>query len=137
GGKFSETLVQNLDFGPTFLDIAGAPQPDDMYGLSLVPVLEKDGATPRKWRETLYYHFYDHTPEHNVLRHDGIFDNRYKLIHFYDETGAIESYEEFFDLQTDPHELDNLIDKPEYRKLVDGYKKRLVETRARIGVTEF
>lgn len=137
GGKTSEALVQNLDFGPTFLDIAGAPQPENMYGVSILPVLKKDGATPRKWRETLYYHFYDHTPEHNVLRHDGIFDSRYKLIHFYDETGAIPSYEEFFDLQADPNELNNVIDDPKYKKLVDKFSRQLTETRAKIGVTEY
>jgi hypothetical protein len=137
GGKTSQTLVQNLDFGPTFLDIAGAPQPENMYGVSMLPVLKKDGATPRKWRETLYYHFYDHTPEHNVLRHDGIFDSHYKLIHFYDETGAIPSYEEFFDLQADPNELNNVIDDPRYKKLVDKFSRQLTETRAKIGVTEY
>ena len=103
----------------------------------MLPVLKKDGATPRKWRETLYYHFYDHTPEHNVLRHDGIFDSRYKLIHFYDETGAIPSYEEFFDLQADPNELNNVIDDPKYKKLVDKFSRQLTETRAKIGVTEY
>ena len=137
GGTTSQTLVQNLDFGPTFLDIAGAPQPENMYGISMRPVLKKDGATPKKWRKTLYYHFYDHTPEHNVMRHDGIFDSRYKLIHFYDETGAIPSYEEFFDLQADPNELNNLIDDPKYKNQIDKFYKQLDETRAKIGVTEY
>ena len=137
GGAVSETLVQNLDFGPTFLDLAGATQPADMYGLSLVPVLRKDGKTPKGWRKTLYYHFYDHTPEHNVLRHDGIFDKHYKLIHFYDETGAIPSYEEFFDLREDPDELNNRVDAPRYKTRVDRFKRQLARTRARIGVTEY
>ena len=137
GGTTSQTLVQNLDFGPTFLDIAGAPQPENMDGISMRPVLKKDGATPKKWRKTLYYHFYDHTPEHNVMRHDGIFDSRYKLIHFYDETGAIPSYDEFFDLQADPNELNNLIDDPKYKNQIDKFYKQLDETRAKIGVTEY
>ena len=137
GGTKSETMVQNLDFGPTFLAIAGAAQPDNMYGVSMLPVLKKDGAEPRKWRKTLYYHFYDHTPEHNVLRHDGLFDKRYKLIHFYDETGVIPSYDEFFDLREDPNELNNLIDNLKYGKLVGKFRKELSETRASIGVTEY
>ncbi len=137
GGTRSEALVQNLDFGPTFLDIAGAGQPDNMFGRSIVPVLKKNGSEPRKWRSHLYYHFYDHTPEHNVLRHDGIFNKRYKLIHFYDETGAIPSYEEFFDLQNDPYELTNLISDPKYKDLIDKFKKQLNDTRAKIGVTEY
>lgn len=137
GGSTSGTLVQNLDFGPTFLDIAGAAQPDNMYGLSMVPVLEGSGAEPKEWRKTLYYHFYDHTPEHNVMRHDGLFDKRYKLIHFYDETGAIPAYDEFFDLQEDPNELNNVIDDPRYTGVVDRFRKELAQTRGRVGVTEF
>ncbi|MCQ2146732.1 MAG: DUF4976 domain-containing protein [Bacteroidales bacterium] len=136
-GSKSEALVQNLDFGPTFLDIAGVKQPENMYGKSMVPVLKKNGVAPKNWKDVLYYHFYDHTAEHNVLRHDGIFDSRYKLIHFYDETGVIPSYEEFYDLESDPNELNNVIDSPEYAKLVAQFKDRLSKKRTEIGVTEF
>lgn len=137
GGTKSETLVQNLDFGPTFLDLAGAKQPKEMFGRSILPVLKKDGAEPENWRKTLYYHFYDHTAEHNVLRHDGVFGKRYKLIHFYDETGAIPSYEEFYDLEKDPNELNNLIGNPEYKNLIEEYMNTLSQTRKDIGVTEY
>ena len=137
GGTKSETLVQNLDFGPTFLDLAGAKQPKEMFGRSILPVLKKDGAEPENWRKTLYYHFYDHTAEHNVLRHDGVFGKRYKLIHFYDETGAIPSYEEFYDLEKDPNELNNLIDNPAYKDLIEEYMNTLSQTRKDIGVTEY
>ena len=137
GGTQSRALVQNLDFGPTFLDLAGVEKPDYMYGQSIVPVLKQDGAEPENWRKTLYYHFYDHTPEHNVLRHDGLFGKRYKLIHFYDETGAIPSYEEFYDLEKDPKELNNLINDPDYQTLIEEYKSQLSDKRKEIGVTEF
>ncbi len=137
GGTESRALVQNLDFGPTFLDIAGVEQPSNMYGQSIVPVLKKDGGEPENWRETLYYHFYDHTAEHNVMRHDGVFGKRYKLIHFYDETGTVPSYDEFYDLEKDPQELNNVIDNPEYKPLIDEYQKRLSDKRKEIGVTEY
>jgi len=35
-----QELVQNLDYAQTFLEIAGAPQPKDMQGLSLVPLMK-------------------------------------------------------------------------------------------------
>ena len=136
GGTESTTLVQNIDFGPTFLDIAGVKQPDNMFGRSLVPVLRKDGKTPLFWNRTLYYHFYDHTPEHNVMRHDGIFDKRFKLIHFYDETGAIPSYDEFFDLKKDPDELHNVIGEKRYARKVRRFQKKLSKIRAEVGSTE-
>ena len=39
-GSKSEQMVQNLDYGETFLDIAGAEIPADMQGKSLVPLLK-------------------------------------------------------------------------------------------------
>jgi len=50
-GQRNDDLVQNIDFAETFLDIAGAPIPDDMQGESLTPLLK--GETPHDWRELL------------------------------------------------------------------------------------
>lgn len=137
GNTKSEAYVQNIDFGPTYLDIAGVKQLKDMHGKSIVPILKKDGKEPVFWRKYMYYHFYDHTDEHNVMRHDGISTKRYKLIHFYDETGAIPSYEEFYDLQADPKELVNAIDKPQYKRIVRKFYRKLDKMRARLGVEEY
>ena len=137
GGGASDVMVQNLDFGPTFLDIARQEQPADMYGRSLMPVLRKNGRRPRGWRKQLYYHFYDHTAEHNVMRHDGLSDRRYKLIHFYDETGERPAYDEFYDLKQDPHELHNLADDPRYSRKIARFRKELQRTREAIGVQEY
>ena len=71
--------VQNIDYAPTYLDIAGIEKPDYMVGTSLVPLF--GGETPRDWREYLYYHYYDYPSIHMVRRHDGVRDSRYKLIH--------------------------------------------------------
>ena len=106
--------------------------------MSFVKVLcsGRNGKTPLFWNRTLYYHFYDHTPEHNVMRHDGIFDKRFKLIHFYDETGAIPSYDEFFDLKKDPDELHNVIGEKRYARKVRRFQKKLSKIRAEVGSTE-
>ena len=39
-----QALIQNIDYAPTFLEMAGAQIPADMQGRSLVPVLK--GETP-------------------------------------------------------------------------------------------
>ena len=44
-------MVMNLDFAQTFLEIAGAEQPEDMQGASMKPVFE--GKTPEDWRESV------------------------------------------------------------------------------------
>jgi Sulfatase. len=33
-------LVQNIDYAPTFLELAGAPVPEDIQGVSLLPLLK-------------------------------------------------------------------------------------------------
>lgn len=110
GGKKGkiDQLVQNIDYAPTFLELAGAPIPDDIQGVSLLPLLK--GENPSDWRTSLYYHFYEYPAEHKVKRHYGVRNNRYKLIHFYNDIDEWELY----DLQKDPHELHNVYAAPEY-----------------------
>ncbi|MGA7306103.1 MAG: sulfatase [Rhodothermales bacterium] len=104
-GSFDEHLVANLDFAETLLDAAGAKIPADMQGMSIVPLLR--GQDPPDWRQSLYYHYYEFPGWHSVRKHDGVFDGRYKLIHFY-EIGEWE----FYDLATDPREMTSRYDDP-------------------------
>ena len=69
-GSKSEQMVQNLDYGETFLDIAGAAIPEDMQGRSLVPLLK--GEKPTDWRKSIYYHYYEYPSVHMVPRHYGV-----------------------------------------------------------------
>ncbi len=112
-------LVQNIDYAPTFLELASAPIPDDIQGVSLVPLLQGDAELPQ--RDALYYHYYEYPNEHMVKRHYGIRTDRYKLIHFYYD---IDDWE-FYDLQNDPHELHNLMDDPRYQSTIDSLKGEL------------
>ena len=120
-GQVNKELIQNLDYAETFLDIAGAKIPDDMQGESLVPLLK--GENP-KWRDAVYYHYYQFPSVHMVARHYGVRDQRYKLIHFYqfDEW-------ELYDLEKDPEELHNVYASKEYSAEVVRLKKRLEELR--------
>ena len=113
-------LVQNIDYAPTFLELAGVEIPDDIQGISLMPLLE--GEHPQDWRSSLYYHFYEYPAEHMVKRHYGVRTERYKLIHFYDDIDQWELY----DLQTDPTEMNNLFDKPGYESIIEKLKQELV-----------
>src|SRR3546814_3083192 len=40
-GTVSDDFVMNLDIAPTLLDAAGLPVPDDMQGMSLLPLLDR------------------------------------------------------------------------------------------------
>jgi len=128
-GDISE-MVQNIDLAPTFLEMAGVTPPDEMQGISLVPLLI--GSKPGRWRDALYYHYYEYPAEHAVRKHYGIRTDRYKLIHFYDDIDQWELY----DLTTDPHEMHNLIDDPGYDKIEKDLRKRLDGLRKQYNVPE-
>ena len=53
-GSVCNRLVQNIDYAPTFLALAGVSQPKDMPGRSLVPVLD-NGDNVKNWRQSIYY----------------------------------------------------------------------------------
>lgn len=100
GLQISE-LTQNIDFAPTFLQACGLDIPDDMQGLSFLPLLKEEKQSD--WRRALYYHYYEFPGFHSVRAHYGIKEKRYKLMHFYKE-----GLWELFDLENDPYELNNL-----------------------------
>ena len=131
-------LVQNIDYAPTYLDIAGVEKPEYMVGTSLVPLL--DGTVPQDWREYLYYHYYDYPAVHMVRRHDGVRDKQYKLIHFYgdkDEHRAAINCNELYDLKNDPNELHNLYNDPEYKEVQERLQQKLDEFRRDEKVDEY
>ncbi len=118
-GSVNEDMVLNLDFAETFLDVAGVDVPADMQGESIKPILL--GKTPKNWRNSIYYHYYEYPGPHSVKRHYGIRTQRYKLIHFYYDIDCWELY----DLKKDPHELNNLYGDPTYAKVVKKLTKEL------------
>ena len=114
-----DAMVQNIDYAPTFVDIAGANIPGDIQGESLLPLLK--GEKPKNWRKSLYYHYYEYPAEHSVKRHYGVYDGRWKLIHFYRDIDQWELY----DLQTDPHELHNIYGQKGTEKTLKRLQKEL------------
>lgn len=119
-GEITE-MVQNIDYAPTFLELAGVEVPEDIQGESFLPLLK--GEKPDNWRDAIYYHFYEYPAEHMVKRHYGVRDDRYKLIHFYND---IDNWE-LYDLQEDPHEMNNIYGKPGTEEITKRMMKKLKE----------
>ena len=84
-GTVCRQMVQNIDYAPTFLSLAGIEKPAYMSGRSLEPLF--DGKEVKQWRTSIYYHYYDYPTWHLVRKHDGVRTERYKLIHFYGKGG--------------------------------------------------
>ena len=124
-GSRATQMVQNLDYAETFLEMAGAEVPQNMQGMSLVPILKNGSA--ENWRKSIYYHYYEFPSVHMVPRHYGIRTERYKLMHFYQFGNEWEMY----DLKEDPDELANIYGKAGKESLQTDLKKQLVAIRKR------
>jgi arylsulfatase A-like enzyme len=111
-------LTQNLDIAPTLLDVAGISVPDDMQGESLRKIWRNDVS---EWRDAIYYHYYE--KGFGASPHYGVRTDRYKLIHFYD---VVDSWE-FYDLETDPDEMENLYYDSGYEQKIRELSDRMIE----------
>ena len=135
----SEQITLNVDFAPTLLDYAGISIPDDMQGRSLRRSLE--GETPADWRTSMYYRYWMHLAHFNIPEHYGVRTERYKLIYYYGEAlgsgGAIDRATppewELFDLEKDPHEINNVYADPAYVEIVVELKQELQRLRDELG----
>jgi arylsulfatase A-like enzyme len=132
-GSASVRLVSNIDFAETFIAAAGLPIPDEMQGQSLVPILK--GETPRDWRSSFYYQYFEYPTPHHVRPHYGVVTDRYKLVCF-DQPDAQEW--ELFDRENDPHELHSVYHDPAYQGVVGDLKRELRRLRVLLNVpTQF
>ncbi len=134
-GKKVKAMVQNLDFAPTFLDFIGvADMAKDMQGKSFKGLLN-DTIEEKDFRDIIYYHYYDYPAFHMVKKHYGIRTERYKLMHFYDDSDTWE----FYDLQKDPKELKNSINDNAYADIIGQMHIKLdsVQKAYKVTMREF
>ncbi|MPZ18777.1 MAG: sulfatase-like hydrolase/transferase [Luteitalea sp.] len=113
-GRRLDEMVLTLDMAPTILDLAGVDNRAAMQGRSLVPLLDDEKA---EWRTEF---FYEHLFEHpKIPATEAIRTERWKYIRYVDQDPI---YEQLFDLQTDPNEVEDLM-------LTDGHDETKEEMR--------
>lgn len=121
-GSRPDELIQNIDYAPTFLEIAGLQVPTEVQGRSLMPLLRGEATA---WRNSLYYAYYE-LGEHAVPRHFGVRTESQKLMYF----PATDEWN-LFDLAKDPREMKDVFDDPGYRRvreeLIAEYKRLRVQ----------
>jgi arylsulfatase A-like enzyme len=139
-GTVNDWLINNTDFAPTILELAGVETPGYMQGRSFATALT--GANPpTDWRKVTYYRYWMHMAHRlAVPAHFGIRGNRYKLIFFYGSAPnggkRTPAAWEFYDLEKDPFEMKNQYANPEYRGIVTRMKGQLKQARKELGETD-
>jgi arylsulfatase A-like enzyme len=124
-GTVNTQMVLNVDFAPTFLELAGAPIPSDMQGRSFASMLR--GETPAQWRHSMYYRYYHYPSDHRVQPHYGVRTHRHKLIHF----NKLDEWE-LYDLQADPYETNNIYSAPAQAGIVSHLKLELARLKVEL-----
>ena len=153
----TDAIINNTDFAPTIIELAGGSKPEYMQGLSFKTLLET-GKEPADWPQDTYYRYWMHMAHrHANPAHFGIRTKEYKLIFFYgrywvdtDDPGATWNKDswgndftrhtpvawEFYDLTKDPKELNNAYGNPEYQEVVGKLKQRLLQVRQELSETD-
>ncbi|MFM8270758.1 MAG: sulfatase/phosphatase domain-containing protein [Gemmata sp.] len=134
-GLVNTNLTSTVDLAQTFLDAAGVPAEKDMQGASLVPLLK--GETPKDWRKSFYYEYFEYPQPHHVLPHYGVVTERYKLARFYvpkPEGKPDPDYWELYDRQKDPKETKSFYADPAYAETVKELRAELDKLRKDLKV---
>ena len=137
----NDWLINNTDFAPTLLELAGAEQtPDYMQGVSFAGALRGE-AKPADWRTATYYRYWMHFGNQlQVPAHFGIRDERHKLMFFYacnpDGSNQTPVAWEFYDCELDPTEDHNRYDDPTYRDTITRMKQQILDLREELNETD-
>ena len=130
-GTTRDEMALIIDLGATFLDLAGEAPDETLHGTSLVPVL--DGSAT-DWRDSFLVEYFSDTVFRRIrnMGYQAVRTERYKYIHYLE----LEGMDELYDLQTDPYELDNIIDDPATTATLAMMQDELAEVLAASGEPE-
>lgn len=139
-GSVNDWLINNADFAPTFLEVAGLKKSMGMQGVSLAAA-SRGKSKPSDWPEVTFYRYWMHLAHRlKVPAHFGVRSDRYKLIFFCGVTPEgrqpTQVAWEFYDLEKDPHEIKNGYDDPNYRGGIIRMKDQLVRVREELNETD-
>jgi len=121
-GSTSDEFVYLFDLFPTILEEAGITPPDVPDSQSIREnILGRDAPTGR---DSVYCTFAGHILPASLCF---VRDQRYKLVYNQADIG------ELYDLETDPYELNNLIDSPEAAEVKAELGEKLAQHLERVG----
>ncbi|UXP32050.1 sulfatase [Reichenbachiella agarivorans] len=156
-GTRTDVMINNTDFAPTLIEMAGGNTPQYMQGRSFKTILET-GEEPADWPQATYYRYWMHMAHrHQNPAHFGIRTKDKKLIFYYgrywvdtddpnaewnkaswgnDFTRHTPVAWEFYDLEKDPKEMDNRYGDPAYAADIAELKNQLADLRQQLNETD-
>ncbi len=122
-GHVVDSLCQQMDLGPTILDLAGIETPDTMEAITMLPAMKGEAwdGRPYVYAEQAKDGILTHADFMTMVRSD-----RWKIVHFLDEP-----YGQLFDMKNDPQEVNNLWDCPDHQSAKQEMLAELREWRIR------
>ncbi|MBL6920231.1 MAG: sulfatase [Puniceicoccaceae bacterium] len=120
-GQTISALVNNTDIAPTVLDYAGVTIPEHFVGHSIQAVTNEQALGD--WRQHLFYEYYWEYDFPMTPTTFGVRDDRYKYIRYH----GIWDRNEFYDLESDPAEMHNLIESPEHQDRIEAMIGKLYD----------
>ena len=124
-GSTPPEMALSLDIAPTLLELAGLQPGAGIQGRSLVPVLKKEA---REWRTSFLIEYYTDTvfPRIRNMGYVAARTARHKYINYRELQGM----DELYDLDNDPYEETNIIDRSDARETLQQMQaelRRLIE----------
>jgi arylsulfatase A-like enzyme len=113
-GTTCERLVNTHDLAPTIVDMVGAEPLPRSEGRSLAPLLQ--GRTPEGWVDEAYAEFQG---QRFAWTQRIVWEPRFKYVF----NGF--DYDELYDLEADPHEMNNLAQDPAYADVAERMAARM------------
>ncbi len=126
-GSRNTEFVLNIDVAPTLVELAGAEVPGEMQGTSLVPLLKNEAVD---WRESFLYEYFQEAYAPGFVTIAGVRNKKYKYI---ESPNLPTDINELYDLEKDPGEMDNLINRPEYQPVKSEMIKEMEKLKAESG----
>jgi arylsulfatase A-like enzyme len=126
-GRIIKEPVCTEDLYPTLLGLCGLRPKDDKPGLDLTPLIHrKIEELPRQGILLEFVHDLrsGEYPAYHELYWRGVRTKRYKYTVLGDAEEGGKPWQ-FFDIESDPYEIENLIDNPEYTKEIIQHHKLL------------
>lgn len=124
-GKVLDDMVLNIDIAPTLLELAGVEVPETMDGRSMVSLIQ---GKEKSWRKDFFFEHYCSPAGifFYVPRNEGIRTEDEKYVRWLGLDGPIEEY---YRLEDDPFESNNLIDKSQYAASIEELRGRFNQWR--------